>query len=68
MISDFLSSYGGSFWNGFICLYLLNYWSETNVDINMQNYLIFVAADLARIYISNPVYQSILGGVGMSSS
>lgn len=68
MISDFISKYGISFWNAAILLWILNYWSETNLEMNFRNYLMFVALDLGRMFLSNPAYQMLIGSWGGSSS
>ncbi len=62
MSGDIFQKYGISFWNGALMLYFLNYWSEANVNINMQNYAILVALDVGRQMISNQIFTSLVGG------
>ncbi len=59
MFENFISNYGISFWNGALSLIALNYWNESRVDINFQNYAILVGADIGRIVISNKIYTSL---------
>lgn len=67
-MSAFLQNYAISFWNGAWALVLLSYWDESRVQMNFMNYIMLVIADVGRMMIGNPLYQSITAGFWGSST